>query len=123
MSERKKKSREEALLIKKQNQKKREKTSRQIRFVTGAFIVLFLSMMSYTCYYAMTNKQEMIDNSYNSRQEMLRAQNTRGTIYANDGQILARTVTDEEGNEQREYPFSNMFAHVVGYASNGRFGI
>ena len=54
---------------------------------------------------------------------MLRAQNTRGTIYANDGQILARTVTDEEGNEQREYPFSNMFAQVVGYASNGRFGI
>ncbi len=54
---------------------------------------------------------------------MLRAQNTRGTIYANDGQILARTVTDEEGNEQREYPFNNMFAHVVGYASNGRFGI
>ena len=71
----------------------------------------------------MTNKQEMIDNSYNKRQEMLRAQNTRGNIYANDGQILAHTVTDEEGNEQREYPFNNMFAHVVGYASNGRFGI
>lgn len=123
MSERKKKSREEALLIKKQNQKKREKTSRQIQFVTGVFIVLFLGMMSYTCYYAMTNKQEMIDNSYNSRQEMLRAQNTRGAIYANDGQILAQTLTDEEGNEQREYPFNNMFAHVVGYASNGRFGI
>lgn len=91
--------------------------------MTGVFIVLFLGMMSYTCYYAMTNKQEMIDNSYNSRQEMLRAQNTRGAIYANDGQILAQTVTDEEGNEQREYPFNNMFAHVVGYASNGRFGI
>ena len=91
--------------------------------MTGVFIVLFLGMMSYTCYYAMTNKQEMIDNSYNKRQEMLRAQNTRGTIYANDRQILAQTVTDEEGNEQREYPFNNMFAHVVGYASNGRFGI
>ncbi len=102
---------------------KREKTSRQIKFVSGVFIVLFLGMMSYTCYYAMTNEQEMIDNSYNPRQEMLRAQNTRGTIYANDGQILAQTVTDEEGNEQREYPFNNMFAHVVGYSSNGRFGI
>ncbi len=51
------------------------------------------------------------------------AQNTRGTIYSNDGQILANTVTDIQGNEKREYPFSNMFAHVVGYASKGRFGI
>lgn len=80
-------------------------------------------MMGYTCYYAMTNKQEMINNSYNSRQEMLITQNTRGMIYANDRQILAQTVTDAQGKEQREYPFGNMFAHVVGYASHGRFGV
>lgn len=91
--------------------------------MTGIFIVLFFGMMGYTCYYAMTNKQEMINNSYNSRQEMLITQNTRGTIYASDGQILAQTLTDEEGNEYRDYPFENLFAHVVGYAVNGRFGI
>lgn len=85
--------------------------------------MLLFSMMSYTCYYAMTNKQEMINNSYNSRQELLKSQNTRGTIYANDRQVLAKTVTDSDGKERREYPFSNMFAHVVGYASHGRFGI
>lgn len=123
MSERKKKSSEEALLIKKKRQQNRKKTSRQIQFVTGIFVFLFLGMMGYTCYYAMTNKQEMINNTYNSRQEMLITQNTRGTIYANDGQILAHTVTDEQGKEIREYPFANMFAHVVGYASNGRFGV
>lgn len=106
---------------KKLNMKK--KTDRQIRFVTVIFAALLLSMMSYTCYYAMTNKQEMINNSYNSRQELLKSQNTRGTIYANDRQVLAQTVTDAEGNEKRQYPFSNMFAHVVGYASHGRFGI
>ena len=75
-------------------------------------------MMGYTCYYAMTNKQEMINNSYNSRQEMLINQNTRGTIYANDGQVLAQTVVDEDGEERREYPFANKFSHVVGYAAN-----
>lgn len=101
----------------------RKRMSRQIRFVTGIFIVLFFGMMGYTCYYAMTHKQEMINNSYNSRQEILISQNTRGTIYAGDMQVLAQTVTDEQGNEEREYPFSNMFAHVVGYASNGRFGV
>lgn len=80
-------------------------------------------MMGYTCYYAMNNKQEMINNSYNSRQDILIAQNSRGTIYSDDGQILAQTVTDSDGNEIREYPFSNMFAHVVGYNTKGRFGI
>ena len=101
----------------------RKRTGRQIRFITGIFVVAFLGMMSYTCYYAMTNKQEMMNNSYNSRQDILVAQNTRGTIYSSDGQILADTVIDAQGNEKREYPFSNMFAHVVGYASKGRFGI
>ncbi len=101
----------------------RLKTGRQIRFVTCIFAILFIGMMTYTCHYAMTHRQEMINNSYNSRQEQLKAQNTRGTIYSDDRQVLARTVTDSDKKERREYPFSNMFAHVVGYASNGRFGI
>lgn len=91
--------------------------------MTAIFVVLFLGMMGYTCYYAVTHQQEMINNSYNSRQEILISQNTRGTIYANDKQVLAQTVTDEEGNETREYPFAQMFSHVVGYASNGKYGV
>ena len=80
-------------------------------------------MMGYTCYYAITNQQELIHNSYNGRQELFIAQNTRGAIYASGGQILAETKTDEDGTETREYPYENLFAHVVGYASNGKFGI
>lgn len=92
-------------------------------FVTYLFVAVFLGMMGYTCHYAITNRQELINNSYNGRQELLVSQNTRGTIYAAGGQVLARTQTDAEGKETREYPFDNLFAHVVGYASNGKFGI
>ena len=113
----------EKLREKKKQLNIKKKTGRQIRFVAVIFAVLFLGMMSYTCHYAMTHRQEMINNSYNSRQELLKSQNSRGTIYANDKQILAQTVTDSDGKERREYPFTNMFAHVVGYASHGRFGI
>ncbi|MCM1154591.1 MAG: penicillin-binding transpeptidase domain-containing protein [Roseburia sp.] len=109
--------------IREEKKRARQKTNRQIGFVTGVFVALFASMMGYTCYYAMNHKQEMINNSYNSRQEMLITQNTRGTIYAGDGQVLAQTVTDDAGQESRKYPYENMFAHVVGYASHGRFGI
>ena len=80
-------------------------------------------MMGYTCHYAATNKQELINNSYNGRQGIFAAQNTRGSIYAAGGQVLAETQTDEDGTEKRVYPYENLFAHAVGYASNGRFGI
>ncbi len=108
---------------KKKKSGKRKKRNRQILTVTYLFVALFLGMMGYTCYYAITNQQELINNSYNSRQELLVAQNTRGTIYASGRQILAQTQTDENGDETRIYPYANMFAHVVGYASNGKYGI
>lgn len=92
-------------------------------FVTYLFVALFLGMMGYTCHYAVTHRQEMINNSYNGRQELLISQNTRGTIYAAGGQVLAQTQTGPDGKETRNYPYENLFAHVVGYASNGKFGI
>lgn len=91
--------------------------------VTWFFVGLFFVMMGYTCHYAVTHRQTLMNNSYNTRQEILVAQNSRGTIYAAGGQILAETATDEEGEEVRVYPYANMFSHAVGYASNGRFGI
>ena len=103
--------------------KKRNKKNRQIMIVTSLFVAVFLSMMGYTCYYAATNQQELINNSYNGRQEIFAAQNRRGSIYAAGGQVLAETQTDVNGNETRVYPYENLFAHVVGYASNGKFGI
>lgn len=91
--------------------------------MTYLFVGIFLAMMGYTCRYAATHRQELINNSYNGRQELFIAQNTRGKIYAADGQVLAETQTDENGRETRVYPYANLFAHAVGYASNGRFGI
>lgn len=103
--------------------KRKKKWNRQIMFVTYLFVAVFLGMMGYTCYYAATNQQELINNSYNGRQELLISQNRRGTIYAAGGQVLAETQTEEDGKEKRVYPYDNLFAHVVGYASNGKFGI
>ena len=103
--------------------RKQKKRNRQIRTVTYLFVALFLGMMGYTCHYAITHQQELINNSFNSRQDILIAENTRGTIYASGRQVLAQTQTDENGKEKRVYPYANMFSHVVGYASNGKYGI
>lgn len=91
--------------------------------VTWFFVTLFFAMMGYTCHYAVTHRQTLMNNSYNTRQEILIAQNSRGAIYAAGGQTLAETKTDETGKETRVYPYANMFSHAVGYASNGRYGI
>ena len=77
--------------------------------VTWFFTLLLLSMSGYIIYYSATHKQELINNSYNGRQQMLLAQNRRGSIYSGDGQILARTVEGEDGKEVREYPYGNLF--------------
>ncbi len=103
--------------------KKRNQKNREIMIVTWGFTILFLCMAGYITHYAITHRQELINNSYNGRQQMLIAQNRRGRIYAAGGNILAQTVEDEEGNEKREYPYQNLFSHVVGYASNGRMGV
>lgn len=102
---------------------KKKKINIPIVLVGFGFSAVFLSMMTYITKYSLTHRQELINNSYNGRQEILIAQNIRGTIYSSDGDILAETITDSEGTEQRVYPYGNLFAHSIGYASNGRAGV
>lgn len=107
----------------KKNKISKTKKNREITLVMWAFTLLFLCLAGYIMHYSLTHKQELINNSYNGRQQALLAQNRRGKIYSADGNILAQTIMTEEGKEKREYPYQNLFAHVVGYAVNGRMGI
>lgn len=47
----------------------------------------------------------------------------RGNIVSSDGEILAQTNVSEDGTETRVYPYNNIFAHAVGYDSNGKNGL
>lgn len=103
--------------------KNRKSGNFQIMSVTWGFVLLFLGMIGYICYYSATNRQELINNSYNGRQELLLSQNTRGSIYSATGDLLAYTEAGQDGKEHRVYPYENLFAHIVGYATNGRMGV
>lgn len=106
--------------------KKREffftKQSNIIMGISYIFIGTFLALGTFICYYVATYEEEYINNSYNPRQEVLIKKNTRGTIYSRDMDILAQTQV-VNGEEIRYYPYANIFAHVVGYSTNGRAGI
>lgn len=47
----------------------------------------------------------------------------RGKILDKDGNVLAETMVDEDGKEQRVYPYAELYAHVVGYDSKGKSGL
>lgn len=87
------------------------------------FVFLYIGMMVYFCLFVKNNEQELISNSYNSRQQILAKENKRGTIYDREGSILAQTINDENGREYRNYPYGNLFSHAVGFINKGKTGV
>lgn len=109
--------------LRKNRTEQKGKQNIPIMTVTILFVAVFLGMMAYICQYSITHRQELINNSYNGRAQILTAKNIRGTIYSNQGEVLAETVVGSDKEEVRQYPYDKMFAHVIGYATNGRAGV
>lgn len=74
-------------------------------------------------YFQVFRSEDFINSPYNRRQDSFAEHVIRGEIRSADGKVLARTVTDSEGNEKREYPYGDMYAHVVGFSTHGKSGI
>ena len=55
------------------------------------FLGLFVLMAGYFSYYIMVRSDEVINNAYNKRQEVLSERFVRGQILSTDRQILAET--------------------------------
>lgn len=102
---------------------KKSKKNREFAVITYSFLALFVCLMGYFAYFQLELSEDFINNPYNKRQEIFEQKIVRGKIYSADGEILAETLTDEDGNETRSYPYGKVFSHVVGYANNGKTGI
>lgn len=94
---------------------------RYMNSTAGVFAALFVCICAYLAHFVYFDSTKVINNSYNAkRQEILAAKTIRGDILSADKEVLATTL---EGSDERYYPYSKMFAHAIGYASNGRMGI
>lgn len=103
--------------------RKKGSQNRETMIVTYFFVFLMLFVIGNIVYFEATQSETVINNSYNTRQELLAKQNIRGKILSRDRDILAETVVDSNGNESRRYPYENLFAHAVGYSTKGKTGI
>lgn len=102
---------------------KNSTTNREFSVITYVFLGLFICLMGYMVYFQAVKSEDFINSPYNKRQDSFAARIIRGEIRSADGKVLARTDRDEAGNETRYYPYGNLYAHVVGFASNGKSGL
>lgn len=86
-------------------------------------MIIFVWLVGYLVYFNTTQAENIINNPYNKRQELLAKKTIRGSILANDGTVLATTVTDTDGNEIRYYPKANLLSHIIGYTDRGGSGL
>ena len=104
--------------------RKRREKSGEIMILTYFFLLIFVLLIGYLVYFQFTYGESMANSPYNrKRQNQLAQKVVRGQILSNDGEVLAKTETDDEGNEVRVYPYGRTFAHVVGYSINGGSGL
>lgn len=97
--------------------------NREIVVVTYIFVGLFVMLMAYLIRFIVIDSSNIINNAYNERQSLLANRVVRGEIQGNNGEVLAKTIEDEEGNSTRIYPYDEMFAHVVGKFDKGKTGL
>ena len=119
------KGKKEEKTSKDKKKKKLEKKESNLEYnvVTYLFFGIFLAMIAYFVYFLAVESESFINNEYNGLQTLFEEDVVKGEIVTSDGYVIAETVTDEEGNETRNYPYGNMFAHVTGYSSSVRTGL
>ena len=82
-----------------------------------------MGLIGYLIYFNTIKSDDFINSPYNTRQDTFADRVVRGKIMSSDGEVLAQTNVSEDGTEERSYTYNNVFAHVVGYDSNGKSGL
>ena len=87
------------------------------------FGVIFVAMIGYFTYFMVFQSEAFINNDYNKLQTLFEEDVKKGSIITSDGYVIAETITNEYGNEERNYPYENLFAHVTGYSNTSKTGL
>ncbi len=95
----------------------------ELVIITYVFVAMFLLLAGYLVYLNVFEADALRGNINNTKKDSNTGSIIRGDIMTEDGVILATTYIGEGGEETRAYPYENVYAHVIGYASNGKSGL
>ena len=89
------------------------------------FVGIFVTMIIYFAHFNAKVAPDIATSPYNPRVTTTEPPNPvrRGTIFAQDGSVLAATYLDADGEEYRSYPKGELFAVPVGMERGGGSGI
>ena len=92
------------------------KENKKIIEVLIVICALFFVLVGYLTYIQVFKSKEIVQNTYNRRQYQADENTVRGKILDRKGIVLA--YNEEKDNEQqRIYPYSSLYSHVIGYNS------
>ena len=98
------------MFFRKEKRKKiRKNENQEIGNLTYIFVGLFLALIGYLMYFTQFKSADLINNSYNTRQDLLAKKVVRGEILSRDRKVLAKTETAADGTETRSYPYNRLF--------------
>nr|WP_294463674.1 penicillin-binding transpeptidase domain-containing protein [uncultured Sellimonas sp.] len=80
-------------------------------------------MIGYFSYYNVVKGKDIINDSRNPRLNLYENRILRGSILDKDGNVLAQSTENEDGTQTRNYPYEELYAHVVGYSDKGKSGL
>ena len=99
------------------------KHNMELSIAAWIFVLLFVMLIGRVVWINVFEAEDLRSNINNTKADSNSENVIRGDIRTLDGTVLATTLVDENGNQTRSYPFDNVFAHVVGYSSNGKSGL
>ncbi len=100
-----------------------KKTNKYAFRTTIIFSILMGVMAMYLLVFTTAYGDDIINNSYNKRYQVLSNKIVKGKILSRHYDPLAETKTDEDGEEYRYYPYGEVFANVVGRDTMGLDGL
>jgi penicillin-binding protein A len=101
--------------------------NRQIVKLFGLIVVLYALLFGFTSYWSVFDADSLEANNANRRPLLEEQQIKRGTIFADDGSVIAVSRPQGKGNNRiyvRDYPEGPLYGNPIGYSfvERGRVG-
>jgi penicillin-binding protein A len=91
----------------------------QVAKLYGLIVLMFAVLIGFTSYWAVFDAKALKEKTANRRPLLEQLQVKRGTIFAADGSVIARSTREGQGSSHfytRHYPQGSLFGHPIGYS-------